>query len=69
MTPSTSAMACAADSGTLPTGMIWPLIFKLGGTPRVMKRSEAFFSTISLSRVSNSMVRSSIAGPGAAAIR
>src|SRR5690554_4863678 len=55
ITPNTVSRVCSGDNGVLVTGTILPFTFMLGGTPAVINRSEAPFSTISFSNRSNSM--------------
>src|SRR3990167_8168294 len=56
ITANTVSRVCSGLREVLVTGMIRPLTFIEGGTPAVMNRSEPPFSTISLSRSSNSIV-------------
>src|SRR5262249_9747955 len=57
---STSSRARSGVSGVSSTGVSLPCTFKHGATPAVMKRSEAFFSTILISMSLTSIGRAAV---------
>src|SRR5690554_5856401 len=70
ITPKTSSRAFSGARGVVVTGTTLPWTLIDGGTPAVINRSDAFFSTMSFSKrsksiaVSNSFHESSRRAPG-----